>query len=981
MIKVISRRTGSKFFAIVLAVCFIITYLPSGINEAKAASKTVEQKLAERDFPSVHQAWNPIIYEKPYANENQNIAAHDIYWRDISDFGLQWNNIDWPGLSDGFVSNAPFASKKATLEGFNPNIIILAEVRWYSCWDPWVPKDGGANDFWIYENGARKSLGGYPQWFLDYKDPNYRAKIAAQAKAIVEVGFEGVFLDCFAVDGDSVSDQDPDRIKVLQAVRAAIDEVNPNALLIINSNQFKVPNAAQYINGMYMECGNSNSSTYCNAAFWQRVSETYQWAEQNLRTPTANCVEMWYEDYNYTSAASYAKMRATMTMTMTQGSGFGLFCQSNGGGNDHKHRWYGFFTADLGKPVRAGFQLPNGLWQREFEKGTVVYNPKGNGSQSITFAEQRTSFRDHSDETTNTTINANTPVNIPEMDGRIFLYDNNKPATIPEPAHTIIKTTSFGSITPGTQGVNNWYFKTYSGGAFTNMQFDSGGPSMYRMQSGGAYVFGENSDKLGEIDVNSSTVCSIWKAPSAGSVTATGSLVKPDASSNGIKFWITKNDTTIYDEQVVSAATTITPNVTIDVAAGDEIRFFINNNGVNDGYTDRVMWYCETRQNMGTPQNSSIPAVSSSPPPSSSAPPPSGTLSIQNFESKTVGPYTWVKAVDGESWPAGVCSFAIQTTSAASGKALKITSSQSTYTTIGVRAPTANVAGATDVVFWIDTLGCAGATGIGINPSITDGDGTRFDMKKDTITAALASQSADGVTWTPANSAGYPSGNIWTVPTTGYKGYIKIPLSSFVYSSTSSDPTADHIIDYLNISDIMFGLSMPSSGYYCVDDVSFAAPPASSTPPSSSSQPAVTVSSISMKSNPAKTGYLVGQDLDLAGAQITVNYSDSTTEDIAVTSGMVTGYDKTTAGTQTLTVTYSAKTTAFNVTVRKKGDINGDGNVTAADALMALQTVSGRRTLNDLEKYAADVNGDGNITAVDALKILQFASGRITFFE
>ena len=89
---------------------------------------------------------------------------------------------------------------------------------------------------------------------------------------------------------------------------------------------------------------------------------------------------------------------------------------------------------------------------------------------------------------------------------------------------------------------------------------------------------------------------------------------------------------------------------------------------------------------------------------------------------------------------------------------------------------------------------------------------------------------------------------------------------------------------------------------------------------------AAAVSSISVKSNPTKAGYLVGQDI---------------------------------------------------IEVRIKGDISGDGNVTAVDALMALQAASDRRTLNDIEKAAADVNGDGNVTTTDALMILQFVSGRI----
>ncbi len=62
----------------------------------------------------------------------------------------------------------------------------------------------------------------------------------------------------------------------------------------------------------------------------------------------------------------------------------------------------------------------------------------------------------------------------------------------------------------------------------------------------------------------------------------------------------------------------------------------------------------------------------------------------------------------------------------------------------------------------------------------------------------------------------------------------------------------------------------------------------------------------------------------------------------------------------------------------KKGDINGDGNVTAVDALMALKMAVGSYPIN----YIGDVNGpgyngDGRLTSVDALIILKVAVGSI----
>lgn len=57
-----------------------------------------------------------------------------------------------------------------------------------------------------------------------------------------------------------------------------------------------------------------------------------------------------------------------------------------------------------------------------------------------------------------------------------------------------------------------------------------------------------------------------------------------------------------------------------------------------------------------------------------------------------------------------------------------------------------------------------------------------------------------------------------------------------------------------------------------------------------------------------------------------------------------------------------------------QGDVDGDGNVTAADARLALRAASQLELLNDVEKYAADINGDGKITAADARLILNMAA-------
>ena len=65
----------------------------------------------------------------------------------------------------------------------------------------------------------------------------------------------------------------------------------------------------------------------------------------------------------------------------------------------------------------------------------------------------------------------------------------------------------------------------------------------------------------------------------------------------------------------------------------------------------------------------------------------------------------------------------------------------------------------------------------------------------------------------------------------------------------------------------------------------------------------------------------------------------------------------------------------------KIGDINADGKINSADALLVLQSSTGIITLTDTQKLLADVNKDGKINSTDALLILQYATGKITSFK
>ena len=82
---------------------------------------------------------------------------------------------------------------------------------------------------------------------------------------------------------------------------------------------------------------------------------------------------------------------------------------------------------------------------------------------------------------------------------------------------------------------------------------------------------------------------------------------------------------------------------------------------------------------------------------------------------------------------------------------------------------------------------------------------------------------------------------------------------------------------------------------------------------------AKTAMSISITQKPDKLTYLEGKDeLDVTGGVITVYYDNDSTSTMVMTPDMITGFDNSNPGTQTLTVTYLGKTATFDVVIKAK---------------------------------------------------------------
>lgn len=74
------------------------------------------------------------------------------------------------------------------------------------------------------------------------------------------------------------------------------------------------------------------------------------------------------------------------------------------------------------------------------------------------------------------------------------------------------------------------------------------------------------------------------------------------------------------------------------------------------------------------------------------------------------------------------------------------------------------------------------------------------------------------------------------------------------------------------------------------------------------------VSSITV-TPPTKNTYVAGESLDLTGGVVNITYSNNTTGTQAITSSMVSGFDSTTGGLSTVTVTLGGKTATFDTLI------------------------------------------------------------------
>lgn len=370
--------------------------------------------------PGLFQVWKGILDTTRSAADNLKYETHYVAEHDLIITGSWWYGLSW-NAPDGFEGTATELTRESIAKGLakrdsllklNPNIILIGEVRNYDAQLGFLPSN---SPFWKRnpDGTLMKNPDCCPGYYsLDPLNPEFGASVASKCNALLESGVvDGCFLD-WAKD---------ERYPLFKKVR---DMIGPDAILVGNTNSVITSKLTPIMNGIFMEALYSRSKSD-----WEAISATTKFNQAGLKEPKLINLEVWGNSQLSTpSISQFNRMRATVTLSMTHSSGYAIYYPDQGAFYDHWHPYYGFYDIDLGN-AKADMTQVNGAYRREFEHGTVIYNPIGNTPVNVSFP---VNMKQWSTGTTGTQFT------VPAYDGEIFVQSGSVGSQAIKRPHVIV---------------------------------------------------------------------------------------------------------------------------------------------------------------------------------------------------------------------------------------------------------------------------------------------------------------------------------------------------------------------------------------------------------------------------------------------------------------------------------------------------------------------------------------------------------------
>ena len=397
----------------------------------------ISERVESREYPSAFSAWANII-NLPSVPWKERLAYHDLHWNSLM-FGLKW--LPTPEGLRTFLHVESAKEDWEEMLSLNPNMIFIATMKLGGADPGQYPEDW---PYWLRdESGNILRQGG--TLLFDFTHPEVQDFMVRRAVEYAKCGiFDGIFFDTWRDDYRDrkyahyyAYDLHEAAITLLRRIREGVDPVRDNFLIIVNTNDTKIPHSAPYVNGMFMETIGPYHHQHLT-----EIESTLLWGEQNLREPQINCLEGWsLRNEPLDSPKNQQRMRLFTTMSLTHSDGYVSYVAGIGVGDNHQHayeiweghseehardvphdhlhhhHWYDFYDADIGRPVGGDetkgrlYDNREGLFIREFTNGWAVYNRSGK-AQEISLPMQTTGVESGITSFKHT---------VPDLDGEMYL--------------------------------------------------------------------------------------------------------------------------------------------------------------------------------------------------------------------------------------------------------------------------------------------------------------------------------------------------------------------------------------------------------------------------------------------------------------------------------------------------------------------------------------------------------------------------------
>ena len=393
---------------------------------------STKQRIENRHFPSVFQAWDTVVGLDNLTWEQRNVL-HDLHWNPTFNHAIYWDTTltqSTYGLATnlgGTIWHAR-AIRQRRLDQ-NPNMIFLRDFVVHVNGNEFFPPN---SDFWVRDAHGQIVKKPNGAGLIDFVKPEVQDLLIERLIGVAKCGlYDGIFIDGFGLHGIGFvgrhlnSSTDEDMIQAMfNILSKAREQIPEDFLIIVNTNELRPHiDYAEFINGIFMETGKDLSSGYSLARL-RLIENSLSWAETNLRKPRINCLEgegMSIEPPDGPNNLRW--MRLFTTLSLTHSDGYVLYTTGfrDLGGPHHDHLWHAFWDADLGRPVGTKaqqYQNTDGLFIREFTNGWAVYN-RSEKAQTITLPASATPVSDRGNNAASQTHL------LPDLDGEMYLKIKN----------------------------------------------------------------------------------------------------------------------------------------------------------------------------------------------------------------------------------------------------------------------------------------------------------------------------------------------------------------------------------------------------------------------------------------------------------------------------------------------------------------------------------------------------------------------------